>query len=90
MNSSSPLQSTRVFLQEQSLDERLILSLRNILGESLRDIVPLSYVAPTLYLGHFKPIDPAVQVTLSQKLKSPMEWVLLDAEDYAFWQECCS
>ena len=89
MNSSSPLQSTRVFLQEQSLDERLILSLRNILGESLRDIVPLSYVAPTLYLGHFKPIDPAVQVTLSQKLKSPMEWVLLDAEDYAFWQECC-
>jgi general secretion pathway protein E len=89
MNSSSPLQSTRVFLREQALDERLILSLRNILGESLRDIVPLSYVAPTLYLGHFAPVTPAIETTLSQKLKSSMEWVLLDAEDHTFWQECC-
>jgi general secretion pathway protein E len=89
MNSFSPSQSTRAFLREQVLDERLILSLRNILGESLRDIVPLNYIAPTLYLGHFNPVDPAVQATLSQKLKSPMEWVLLNTEDYVFWQECC-
>lgn len=88
MNSSSPLQSTRASLREQALDEKLILSLRNILGESLSDIVPLSYVEPILYLGHFAPVDPAIEATLSQK-KIPVEWVLLNAEEHAFWKEYC-
>jgi general secretion pathway protein E len=90
MTPPSPLQSTRAFLRDYALDDRLILSLRNILGEALRDIVPLSYVAPTLYLGHFEPVDASVQANLSQKLKNPpIEWTLLDMEDYALWQECC-